>query len=1042
MTQKPTYEELERKVQELQQTEEALRESEERFRLLFNNSADAHVLYKGGRFIDCNRSAIRMLGFKKREDLLALHPADISPTYQPGGELSREKADAMIALAFERGSHRFEWLCKRSDGSDLNVDVLLNAIRVRGEMLIHAAWRDNTATKKAKAALESERAFLSGVFDNIEESIVICNEEGRIARFNDAARRLHGLPEKPILPDQWAEHYDLYQTDGVTPLPQDDIPLFRALRGERVRHADIVVSPKNHTPRMLCCNGQPLTDATGRKVGAIISMHDITDRTQRENDLREGEEKFRSLVDQAAEMLFLHDLKGNLIDVNAAAVLNTGYSREELLEMSVFDIDPDSRDRNDMRNYWESLKTEDPPVTFEVRHKRNDGSLYPAEVIASKIVLQNEHYILALARDITERKEAEETLRRSEEQLAQYNQLLSGVLEHTHMMAVFLDIHFNFIWVNRAYAETCKRDISFFPGKNHFDLYPHEDNQAIFQRVVDTCKPFFVAAKPFEFPDQPERGITYWDWSLIPVKDGSGRVTGLVFTLAEVTERIRAEKELRESEAKFRTLFDISPHASAVTDIETGQFYDVNKAFCRLTKYSRDEIIAKTTVELGFYTADDRSKLIDGLKTNGKVDGIEMDFKIKDDSVLNTLMFSVPIKIKGKLSILTSFLDMTEINRLEAQLRKAQKMEAIATLAGGVAHEFNNALTVLMGNIELFDMGRSGDESESSIVARIKQSASRMSGLTSQLLAYARGGRYQPTPLKLSEFVAQSLPIIQHRIKPLVKVETHLREETAHIKADQTQIQIVLSALVTNSDEAMVGDGTIRIKVQDKDVDEAFSTVHSGLRPGRYVCLTVEDDGKGMSDEEVTKIFDPFFTSKFMGRGMGMAEVFGIVENHDGWIFVDSELGKGTVVTIYFPAVEVEKEEEKGQAVQPMKGAGTILIIEDEDMVLETTRTMLERLGYRVLVAKTGADALQVAQTFDGEIDLSLLDIKMPDIDGRELYPLLMRARPQLKVIVFSGYSLGGPAKAILDAGAEDFIQKPFTFGTLSKKLKQVMKGR
>jgi len=253
---------------------------------------------------------------------------------------------------------------------------------------------------------------------------------------------------------------------------------------------------------------------------------------------------------------------------------------------------------------------------------------------------------------------------------------------------------------------------------------------------------------------------------------------------------------------------------------------------------------------------------------------------------------------------------------------------------------------------------------------------------------------------------------------------------------------MVLSAILANSNEAIEDKGFIRITGENKDVDENFTNQHPGLKPGYYVCVTIEDDGKGMDKETRAGIFEPFFTTKFQGRGMGMAAVYGIVRNHDGWIYVESEWGKGTTVQIYLPAIEIEVEEPKKAKAEVVTGSGTILMIEDEDVVIEVTQAMLEMLGYLVMVAKTGKDAIHIAETFDGQIDLTLLDIKLPDMEGGKVYPLIMEARPNLKVIVFSGYSIDGPARKILDAGAQDFIQKPFSLATLSEKLKEVLEGK
>jgi CheY-like chemotaxis protein/two-component sensor histidine kinase len=314
-----------------------------------------------------------------------------------------------------------------------------------------------------------------------------------------------------------------------------------------------------------------------------------------------------------------------------------------------------------------------------------------------------------------------------------------------------------------------------------------------------------------------------------------------------------------------------------------------------------------------------------------------------------------------------------------------------------------------------------------------------MAQLTTQLLAYARGGKYQARIISLSDFVTDSLPLVTHILKPTIRVETNLPRNILSVNADLTQLQLVLSAILSNASEAIEGEGWIRISTKEEEVSDVHAKEHPGLKAGRYVCLIVEDDGKGMDVDTMRRVFEPFFTTKFQGRGLGMAAVYGIVKNHEGWISLDSELGKGTVVQIYFPAVEAGKKEEKTPEIEPAKRTATILVVEDEEMVMDVSRRVLERLGYRVLEAKRGKEAIEIARTFDGDIDLAILDIKLPDMGGQRVYPLLMEARPNLKVLVCSGYSIEGPAQAIMDAGAQGFIQKPFSIATVSEKLKEVL---
>jgi CheY-like chemotaxis protein len=379
---------------------------------------------------------------------------------------------------------------------------------------------------------------------------------------------------------------------------------------------------------------------------------------------------------------------------------------------------------------------------------------------------------------------------------------------------------------------------------------------------------------------------------------------------------------------------------------------------------------------------------------------------------------------------------------MKTQIQEVQKMETITSLAGGIAHQFNNALVGITGNIELIKMDFPHDEKIDKYIAPMKASADRMAHLTEQLLAYARGGKYQPTIISLRNFMEEILPLVQCNIEPAIRLEKDLPDDIADIKADRTQIQMVFSGLVANASEAIEGPGLIKITVRNVQIEERFSTRHPDLKPGSYVYIEIEDDGKGMDDETKNRIFEPFFTTKFHGRGLGMAAAYGIINNHDGWISVDSVIGKGTVVRIYLPAVETRIEEMRHLKPGFVMGTGTILVVEDEEMVMDVSRAMLGKLGYHVLEALTGEEAVNIAKTFDGDIDFAILDVALPDMECTAVYSNLIGTRPNLKTIICSGYPIDGPVQEILDAGAQDFIQKPFSLKTLSEKLKNVLDDR
>lgn len=372
--------------------------------------------------------------------------------------------------------------------------------------------------------------------------------------------------------------------------------------------------------------------------------------------------------------------------------------------------------------------------------------------------------------------------------------------------------------------------------------------------------------------------------------------------------------------------------------------------------------------------------------------------------------------------------------------------EAVVTLAGGMAHRFNNALSAVMGNLDLIRLellemvAPNAREALGLYIERMEESLEHMGFITRQLLAYAQGGRYSPTLVPFETFLQYTIPLLGHTVGRSTHIESDLTPDLWSVEADTAQLQMILSALVQNASEAMDGRGRINIAAQNVDLAADSPSRPGELRPGQYVMLTVKDQGKGMDRETRARLFEPFFSTKLQGRGLGMAAVYGIVRNHGGWISVRSEPGRGTGVTIWLPALQNSKKKESDKSTGTgTTEAATVLVVEDEEPVMEVFRTVLERMGYRVVTASTGGKAMETAEFFPERIDLAILDILLPDMDGRRVYPELVRTRPDLKVIVTSGYSVEGPAQEILDAGAKAFLPKPFSLQQLREMITRVL---
>ncbi len=510
----------------------------------------------------------------------------------------------------------------------------------------------------------------------------------------------------------------------------------------------------------------------------------------------------------------------------------------------------------------------------------------------------------------------------------------------------------------------------------------------------------------------------------------------------EANDRRQAEGALRESEEKYRNIFENIQDVYYEASMD-GTIVEVSPSIENVSEYKRKELIGKSLYDI-YTNPEERDELLKTLLDSGKIANYEIHLTDKDGSQyiveLNTMLQrdqkGNPVKLIGSMR------DISERKQLEDRLRQSQKMEAIGSLAGGIAHQFNNALYVITGNIDFLETDYPEDEKIADYTMQIKDSAHRMAQLTNQLLAYAKGGKYQAKAMSVNDFVDNTLSNIHHVINPDIEIKTDLATGILNVKADQTQMQMMLAAILTNASEAIEGDGFIRITTKVEEIDAEFAKHHSEIKAGPYACLIVEDNGKGMDNETRNRIFEPFFSTKFEGRGLGMASAFGIVRNHDGLISVYSEAGRGTAVSVYLPLMETQTEAPLKSKIEPIKGSGTILIIEDEEMIMDVSQALLERLGYKVLGAMTGKDAVHTALTYDGEIDLAILDMVLPDMDGKAIYPLIMEARPDLKVLVCSGYSIDGPAREVINAGAQDFIQKPCTMADLSEKLKEILEGK
>lgn len=574
-----------------------------------------------------------------------------------------------------------------------------------------------------------------------------------------------------------------------------------------------------------------------------------------------------------------------------------------------------------------------------------------------------------------------------------------------------------------------------------------------YERAVEDFKRYTALARDGKGMEIPLReyeylrrdGSTFWgELKLAFLYDSDGRPAGVQGVLRDIGERKKMQEILLESESKFRTIFDLSPQAIALTEANTGRLREVNREFCELTKFSRKEVIGKTTTELKFYSGGDRERFMGEMERHGELEGLEMDFKAKDGTILKTLMFSRMIELNKEKMILSIFSDITERKHLESLLRHAQKMEAVGTLAGGIAHDFNNILQGISGYSQILLLDKDPNDPEYEKMEAIEKMTARGSELTKRLLVYARKVESNPKPLNLNHEIVQVFKMLERTIPKTIRLELHLAEDLRIVNADPADLEQVLMNLCVNARDAMPEGGRLIIKTKNVRLNAEYCGTHPGAREGEYALLTVSDTGCGIETELMDHIFEPFFTTKETGKGtgLGLAMVYGIVKAHSGYITARSDPGRGTTFRIYFPALDSdrpERDETREMENRIPSGTETVLVVDDEKIVLHSTGHMLEHFGYSTQLAESGEQAVEIYVNRREEIDLVILDLGMPGMGGEQCMKQLLENDPHAKILVASGYSFSVMDKGLLDSGAAGFIGKPYQVAALMRKVREVL---
>ncbi|WP_319522281.1 PAS domain S-box protein [uncultured Desulfosarcina sp.] len=611
----------------------------------------------------------------------------------------------------------------------------------------------------------------------------------------------------------------------------------------------------------------------------------------------------------------------------------------------------------------------------------------------------------------------------------------------------YVDADRRFQFVNREYERVLGLGRDAIVGRHMRDVLGEDHYGKIEKQVGEV-----LAGNHVRFEVMlPEKGQgTIWlEANYVPYVEEDGTVLGFYGLTHDLTERKRAENALRESEAKNRELVHHAPAGICEFDIETRGFTSVNEVMCKYTGYSEEEFLS---LDPNILLTDENKSAFDRmieevLAGDRRPAPAEFSFQCKDGRIIRVLVHArfffegdLPKRAMAVVHDVTALREAEEAKKqLEATLQQTQKLESLGTLAGGIAHDFNNLLMGIQGNASLALMENDPGAKDHKHLKNIETYVQRGVGLTRQLLGLARGGKYEAKPTDLKDLIVNSAEMFG-RTKKEIQIELAVEKGLWSVEVDRGQIDQVLLNLCINASHAMPKGGRLTIGAHNVHLAEDVAAAY-GIQPGRYVRVAVTDTGTGIDPEVRKKIFDPFFTTKKVGQGsgLGLASAFGIVKNHHGAIDVDSEPGRGSTFFFYLPVSRKSAREESRRYELPVSGHGTVLLVDDESMVLEVGEKLLNKIGYTVLTASSGESALDIYAQNADRIDLVILDIIMPQMGGDEVFDRLKAINPHVAVLLASGYSIDGQAEEIMARGCRAFIQKPFTIVELSKRLREVL---
>jgi len=650
-----------------------------------------------------------------------------------------------------------------------------------------------------------------------------------------------------------------------------------------------------------------------------------------------------------------------------------------------------------------------------------------------------------LTDEIKRRQRTEDALRESEEKYRLLAENASDVIWST-------DLNLNFVFVSPSIEKIQGWTAEEFKSFRLQEIMP-PDSLAMVGKVIEEERLLEKEAgadpkrtRRLEIEEYRKDGSTVWVEVIAGfLRDKDEEPVGITGITRDISERKRAEEALRHSEERFSKAFHISPSPTIISTLDDGRYIDVNESFLRMLGYLREEMIGHTAAKLNVWASyDDRKKAGQKLSAQGFLRGELLHLRNKSGDIRYTLLSAEIITLNNEKYVLSIFYDITDQRKLENQLRQNQKMEAIGTLAGGIAHDFNNILSAVIGYTEMAQGEADAGEHLRHYLEQIHKAGERARDLVRQILAFSRRHEQEREPVMIAPIIREGIKLLRSSLPSTIQIVRSITTAPTLILADSTQIHQVLMNLCTNAAHAMREKGGILdIQLKKEKVVAARALHPFDLKAGEYVKLTVSDTGRGIDPAIMERIFDPFFTTKGPGEGtgLGLSVVYGIVRDHGGAIDVESDPGRGTAVSVYFPLKDTEEPLLEQLTETTLGGNERILFVDDEPALVELGGIMLSSMGYRVTSSTNSSEALKIFRAGSRDFNLVITDMTMPDMRGDELAREILKLRPDIPIILCSGFSDMISEEKARELGIRRFIMKPFLKKEMARAIREVLDG-